>query len=153
MRLLAAAALLSATADGVAAVLAARGAERAAAANTRVAPRAEDLSRRNSRGDASGSDESGSDSDESGSDSDAIDARAADAAAASVAEYLAGALRGVALDAGPCGEAEPTAEGDYGELLRAARLPAHAGVDEGEEDRVHRGPRGVAVHAAEREFR
>ena len=117
----AAAALLSATADGVAAVLAARGAERAAAANTRVAPRAEDLSRRNSRGDASGSDESGSDSDESGSDSDAIDARAADAAAASVAEYLAGALRGVALDAGPCGEAEPTAEGDYGELLRAAR--------------------------------
>ena len=53
--------------------------------------------------------------------SDAIDARAADAASASVASYLAGALRGVALDAGPCGEAERTAEGDYGELLRAAR--------------------------------
>ena len=132
----AAAALLSAAADGVGAVLDARRAERAVAAERDDEGCAED--------DGSGEDGSGEDdaeadassesdkeSDASDSDdayggssdafSDAIDARAADAASASVASYLACALRGVALDAGPCGEAERTAEGDYGELLRAAR--------------------------------
>ena len=118
----AAAALLSATADGVGAVLAARGTERAVAADARKG--AEDVSR---FGDESGSDVSEADAAgdvgaaDRRADADAIDARAADAASASVAQYLAGALRGVALEAGPCGEAEPTAEGDYGELLRAAR--------------------------------
>ena len=132
----AAAALLSAAAYGVGAVLDARRAERAVAAERDDEGCAED--------DGSGEDGSGEDdaeadassesdkeSDASDSDdayggssdafSDAIDARAADAASASVASYLACALRGVALDAGPCGEAERTAEGDYGELLRAAR--------------------------------
>ena len=50
-----------------------------------------------------------------------VDARAADDAAAATAAYLASALQGTALDAGPCGAPEPTAEGDYVELLRMAR--------------------------------
>ena len=40
-----------------------------------------------------------------------VDARAADDAAAATAAYLASALQGTALDAGPCGAPEPTAEG------------------------------------------
>jgi pre-rRNA-processing protein IPI1 len=50
-----------------------------------------------------------------------VDVAAADAASAAVAAYLSVALHGAALDAGPCGEPEPTAEGDYPELLRLAR--------------------------------
>ena len=50
-----------------------------------------------------------------------VDARAADDAAAATAAYLATALEGTALDAGPCGAPEPTAEGDYVELLKMAR--------------------------------
>ena len=50
-----------------------------------------------------------------------VDADAADRATSAVADYLSAALRGCALDAGPCGEAEPTREGDYGDLLRMAR--------------------------------
>ena len=123
----AAAALLSAAADGVGAVLDARRAERAVAAERDDEGCAED----DAEADASSESDAMSDSDDayggtsyggtSDASSDAIDARAADTASASVASYLAGALRGVALDAGPCGEAERTAEGDYGELLRAAR--------------------------------
>jgi len=50
-----------------------------------------------------------------------VDVRAAERASAAVAAYLASALRGRALDAGPCGAPEATAEGDYVELLRMAR--------------------------------
>lgn len=50
-----------------------------------------------------------------------VDVRAADEAAAATAGYLAAALEGTALDAGPCGAPEPTAEGDYLELLKMAR--------------------------------
>ena len=50
-----------------------------------------------------------------------VDVDAADRATSAVADYLSAALRGCALDAGPCGEAEPTREGDYGDLLRMAR--------------------------------
>jgi pre-rRNA-processing protein IPI1 len=133
----AAAALLSAAADGVGAVLDARRAERAVAAERDDEGCAEDdgsgedgSGEDDAEADASSESDAASDSDDaygvppyasSDASSDAIDARAADAASASVASYLAGALRGVALDAGPCGEAERTAEGDYGELLRAAR--------------------------------
>jgi len=133
----AAAALLSAAADGVGAVLDARRAERAVAAERDDEGCAEDdgsgedgSGEDDAEADASSESDAASDSDDaydgtpyasSDASSDAIDARAADVASASVASYLAGALRGVALDAGPCGEAERTAEGDYGELLRAAR--------------------------------
>ena len=51
----------------------------------------------------------------------AVDVCAADEAAAATAAYLAAALDGTALDAGPCGAPEPTAEGDYLELLKMAR--------------------------------
>ena len=50
-----------------------------------------------------------------------VDVDAADRATCAVADYLCSALGGVALDAGPCGEAEATREGDYGDLLRMAR--------------------------------
>ena len=47
---------------------------------------------------------------------------AADEAAAATAGYLAQALRGEALSAGACGEAEPTREGDMVDLLRGSRV-------------------------------
>ena len=50
-----------------------------------------------------------------------VDVDAADRATCAVADFLSSGLRGCALDAGPCGEAEPTGEGDYGDLLRMAR--------------------------------
>jgi pre-rRNA-processing protein IPI1 len=109
----AAAALLSATADGVAAVLDARREARAVFSG--------DAATAATEGDEDDASTRSDDSEDSEDSEDVVDARAADAASASVAEYLAGALRGVALDAGACGEAERTAEGDYGELLRAAR--------------------------------
>ena len=114
----AAAALLSATADGVAAVLDARREARAVSGDDHAATEGDEdegSMRSDDEDDASMRSEDSEDAE------DVVDARAADAASASVAEYLAGALRGVALDAGACGEAERTAEGDYGELLRAAR--------------------------------
>ena len=105
--------MLSAAADGVAGVLAARQVERLSG-----------LAEGNLREEEDEEEDSDSDTDDddhSFSD-DIISHRAADYASAAVAEYLASALRGTALEAGPCGEAEPTLESDYGELLYAARM-------------------------------
>jgi pre-rRNA-processing protein IPI1 len=112
--------LLSATADGVASVLDARVVERASVLSQSVVCEGLETDQE--------TDDSDSDSDSDTDDEyfmtdtdDIISPKAGDAASTAVATYLATALRGVVLAAGPCGEAEGTGEGDYGELLRAAR--------------------------------
>ena len=67
---------------------------------------------------------------------------AADEAAAATAGYLAQALRGEALSAGACGEAEPTREGDMVDLLRGSRVALareerRAETTRGDEEKDH----------------